>query len=152
MTKYIIKNSLQEVKIGDLLFLTKKTANSTKITPLIVTNKNVEILINDNIIEPVNNIIEINYNLLKEQLRILRENNKLKTRKIIRKIAVEIDKYYKDNIAEQNTWYYLDDNLKIKQFYSDTNFNYYNGNGFGLFRNKNDINFVKKEIENFNGK
>lgn len=151
MAKYVIKNSSQEVKFGNTIFIPKRIANTTVLKCVKVTKDNIDQLIEDNIISKVDDIVKINYNEIK---KLVKEkcNKELPKTKIIRLIAIEIDKSYNDNIAEQDLWYYVED-TRIKCFYSNTNFDYYNGNGYGLFRNEFEARFAKNLAEDIlNGK
>lgn len=151
MAKYTLKNSLTQVRMGDKIFIHKRMANTTSLKIIVVSRNNINQLIEDNIVKQVDEIAQIDYKAI-EKLIKEKFKNTLSKIKIIRQIAIEIDKYYNDNISEQSVWYYVDDS-KIKKFYSDINFNYYNGNGYGLFRNEFEANFAKNLAESIlNGK
>ena len=154
MAKYILKNILPttEVKDGDWISIEKKLANMIQIKPIKVTKGNINQLIEDNIIEQVENVPNIDFIEIKKTIKSKCRKQQLTRTKIIRLIAVEIDKYYKDNISEQDSWYCVEDN-KVRIFFSNTNFNYYNGNGYGLFRNGFEAYFAKELANNIlNGK
>ena len=154
MAKYILKNVLPttEVKIGDWVSVEKRLANSIQIKPIKITKGNINQLIEDNVIEQVEEIPNIDFVEIKKTIKAKCRKQQLNKIKIIRLTAVEIDKYYKDNISEQDGWYYVEDN-KVKIFFSNTNFNYYNGNGYGLFRNGFEAYFAKDLAESIlNGK
>lgn len=150
MAKYILKDTLHIVKIGDVMFVTKRFANNTTIKVIQVSKTNINSLIEDGIIKQVEDIVKIDYNTIK---KVIEKNVKpIEKKKLIRKIAIEIDKCYNDNISEQVVWFYVDES-KIKRFYSNTNFNYYNGNGYGLFRNLTEAYFAKNLADSIlNGK
>lgn len=151
MAKYTLKSSLTQVRMGDKIFIHKRTANTTSIKIIVVSRNNIDQLMEDNIIKQVDEITKIDYDSIE---KLIKEKFKttLSKIKIIRQIAIEIDKCYNDNISEQSVWYYVDDS-KVKRFYSDINFNYYNGNGYGLFRNEFEANFAKNLAESIlNGK
>ena len=151
MAKYTLKNSLMQVRMGDKIFIHKRTANTTSIKIIVISRNNIDQLMEDNIIKQVDEITKIDYDSIE---KLIKEKFKttLSKIKIIRQIAIEIDKCYKDNISEQSVWYYVDDS-KVKRFYSDINFNYYNGNGYGLFRNEFEADFAKNLAESIlNGK
>jgi len=154
MAKYILKNVLPatEVKIGDWISVEKKLANTIQIKPIKVTKSNINQLIEDNVIEQVEEVPNVDFVEIKKLIKAKCRKQQLTQTKIIRLIAVEIDKYYKDNISERDGWYYVEDD-KVKFFFSDINFNYYNGNGYGLFRNGFEAYFAKELANNIlNGK
>ena len=154
MAKYILKNTLPitEVKIGDCIIAERRLANVIQMKTIKVTKNNINQLVEDNIIEQLDEIPNVDFVEIKKLIKTKCRKQQLTKTKIIRLIAVEIDKYYKDNVSEQNSWYYVDDN-KVKIFFSDTNFNYYNGNGYGLFRNGFEAYFAKNLAESIlNGK
>lgn len=154
MAKYILKNVLpiMEVKVGDWISIEKRLTNTIQIKPIKITKGNINQLIEDNIIEQVENVPNIDFVEIKKTIKSKCRKQQLTRTKIIRLIAIEIDKYYKDNISEQDGWYYIDDD-KVKFFFSNTNFNYYNGNGYGLFRNGFEAYFAKELANNIlNGK
>jgi len=150
MAKYILKDSSRIVKIGDVMFVTKRFANNTTVKVIQVSKTNINSLIEDGIIKQVEDVVKIDYDAIKKVIG--KKLKPIEKRKLIRKIAIEIDKYYNDNISEQCVWYYVDED-KVKRFYCDTNFNYYNGNGYGLFRNIHEAYFAKNLAESIlNGK
>ena len=154
MAKYILKNTLPitEVKIGDCIIAERRLANVIQMKTIKVTKNNINQLVEDNIIEQLDEIPNVDFVEIKKLIKTKCRKQQLTKTKIIRLIAIEIDKYYKDNVSEQNSWYYVDDN-KVKIFFSDTNFNYYNGNGYGLFRNGFEAYFAKNLAESIlNGK
>lgn len=154
MAKYILKNVLPitEVKVGDWISIEKRLTNTIQIKPIKVTKGNINQLIEDNVIEQVDEIPNIDFVEIKKLIKTKCRKQQLTKTKIIRLIAVEIDKYYKDNISKQDGWYYVEDN-KVRIFFSNTNFNYYNGNGYGLFRNGFEAYFAKELANNIlNGK
>lgn len=154
MAKYILKNTLPitEVKIGDCIIAERRLTNVIQMKTIKVTKNNINQLVEDNIIEQLDEIPNVDFVEIKKLIKTKCRKQQLTKTKIIRLIAIEIDKYYKDNVSEQNSWYYVDDN-KVKIFFSDTNFNYYNGNGYGLFRNGFEAYFAKNLAESIlNGK
>ena len=154
MAKYILKNTLPitEVKIGDCIIAERRLANVIQMKTIKVTKNNINQLVEDNIIEQLDEIPNVDFVEIKKLIKTKCRKQQLTKTKIIRLIAIEIDKYYKDNVSEQNSWYYVDDN-KVKIFFSDTNFNYYNGNGYGLFRNGFEAYFAKNLADSIlNGK
>lgn len=154
MAKYILKNTLPitEVKIGDCIIAERRLANVIQMKTIKVTKNNINQLVEDNIIEQLDEIPNVDFVKIKKLIKTKCRKQQLTKTKIIRLIAIEIDKYYKDNISEQNSWYYVEDD-KVKIFFSDTNFNYYNGNGYGLFRNGFEAYFAKNLADSIlNGK
>lgn len=150
MAKYILKDSSRIVKIGDVMFVTKRFANNTTVKVIQVSKTNINSLIEDGIIKQVEDVVKIDYDAIKKAIG--KKIKPIEKRKLIRKIAIEIDKCYNDNISEQCVWYYVDED-KVKRFYCDTNFNYYNGNGYGLFHNMYEAYFAKNLAESIlNGK
>ena len=149
MAKYILKDSRRIVKLGDVMFVTKRFANNTTVKVIQVSKTNINSLIEDGIIKQVEDAVKVDYDAIRKTMSNVKN---VERRKLIRKIAIEIDKYYTDNISEQNVWFYIVGS-KIKCFYSNTNFNYYNGNGYGLFRNRHEAYFAKELADNIlNGK
>ena len=154
MAKYILKNTLPitEVKIGDCILAERKLASVIQMKTIKVTKNNINQLVEDNIIEQLDEIPNVDFVEIKKLIKTKCRRQQLTKTKIIRLIAVEIDKYYKDNVSEQDRWYYVEDN-KVKIFFSNTNFNYYNGNGYGLFRNGFEAYFAKDLADSIlNGK
>ena len=154
MAKYILKNTLPitEVKIGDCILAERKLASVIQMKTIKVTKNNINQLVEDNIIEQLDEIPNVDFVEIKKLIKTKCRKQQLTKTKIIRLIAVEIDKYYKDNVSEQDRWYYVEDN-KVKIFFSNTNFNYYNGNGYGLFRNGFEAYFAKDLADSIlNGK
>lgn len=154
MAKYFLKNTLPitEVKIGDCIFAERRLAGVIQIKTIKVTKSNINQLIEDNMIQQLDELPNIDFVEIKKIIKSKCRKQQLTKIKIIRLIAIEIDKHYKDNISKQDGWYYVDDD-KVKFFFSNTNFNYYNGNGYGLFRNGFEAYFAK-ELANdiLNGK
>lgn len=154
MAKYFLKNTLPitEVKIGDCILAERRLAGVIQIKTIKVTKSNINQLIEDNMIQQLDELPNIDFVEIKKIIKSKCRKQQLTKIKIIRLIAIEIDKHYKDNISKQDGWYYVDDD-KVKFFFSNTNFNYYNGNGYGLFRNGFEAYFAK-ELANdiLNGK
>jgi len=154
MAKYFLKNTLPitEVKIGDCILAERRLAGVIQIKTIKVTKSNINQLIEDNMIQQLDELPNIDFVEIKKIIKSKCRKQQLTKIKIIRSIAIEIDKHYKDNISKQDGWYYVDDD-KVKFFFSNTNFNYYNGNGYGLFRNGFEAYFAK-ELANdiLNGK
>lgn len=154
MAKYFLKNTLPitEVKIGDCILAERRLAGVIQMKTIKVTKSNINQLIEDNMIQQLDELPNIDFVEIKKIIKSKCRKQQLTKIKIIRLIAIEIDKHYKDNISKQDGWYYVDDD-KVKFFFSNTNFNYYNGNGYGLFRNGFEAYFAK-ELANdiLNGK
>lgn len=154
MAKYFLKNTLPitEVKIGDCILAERRLAGIIQMKTIKVTKSNINQLIEDNIIQQLDELPDIDFVEIKKIIKSKCRKQQLTKIKIIRLIAIEIDKHYKDNISKQDGWYYVDDD-KVKLFFSNTNFNYYNGNGYGLFRNGFEAYFAKNLADSIlNGK